>query len=119
MARRSAVALVDEDAASCCSSGLSSPLDEDRALALAHGFAALGDPARVRVLSILAGAERGEVCVCDLIEPLGKSQGTVSHHMKVLADAGLVTGERRGRWVWYSIVPERLAELQSALGRTQ
>jgi len=67
------------------------------------------------VLSILAGEPAGEVCVCDFVEPLGKSQPTVSHHLKVLSDAGLVRGERRTKWVWYSLVPERLAALRSAL----
>ena len=76
-------------------------------LELAKGFAALADPARLRVISILAAAEGGEVCVCDFVEPLGKSQPTVSHHLKVLGEAGLVVGNRRGKWVWYSLVPGR------------
>ncbi|MHB8594552.1 MAG: ArsR/SmtB family transcription factor, partial [Acidimicrobiales bacterium] len=91
------------------------PLDAARALELAKGFSALADPARLRVVSILCAAEGGEVCVCDLVEPLGKSQPTVSHHMKVLGDAGLVVGDRRGKWVWYSLVPERLDALLGAL----
>jgi ArsR family transcriptional regulator len=113
MARRSALlhAAVDE----CCPSVFAAPLDEASAVELAAGFAALADPARLRVISILAAAEGGEVCVCDLVEPLGKAQPTVSHHLKVLGDAGLVVGDRRGKWVWYSLVPDRLAALQSAL----
>lgn len=99
----------------CCPSVLSAPLDEAQATGLARGFAALADPARLRVLSILADAATGEVCVCEFVEPLGKSQPTVSHHLKVLSDAGLVRGERRGKWVWYSLVPERLAALRAAL----
>ncbi len=99
----------------CCPSVLSAPLDEIHATALAKGFAALADPARLRVLSILAAAPSGEVCVCEFVEPLGKSQPTVSHHLKVLGDAGLVAGDRRGKWVWYSLVPERLAVLRAAL----
>jgi len=99
----------------CCPSVFASPLDDAAALELARGFAALADPARLRVISILAAAEGGEVCVCDLVEPLGKAQPTVSHHLKVLGDAGLVVGDRRGKWVWYSLVPARLASLQSAL----
>jgi ArsR family transcriptional regulator len=94
---------------------LSAPLDEAQATELARGFAALADPARLRVLSILADAPAGEVCVCEFVEPLGKSQPTVSHHLKVLADAGLVQGERRGKWVWYSLIPQRLAALRSTL----
>ena len=113
MARRSRAIQVAEDG--CCPSVLSAPIDDGQALVLAKGFAALADPARLRVLSILAAAPSGEVCVCELVEPLGKSQPTVSHHLKVLGDAGLVTGDRRGKWVWYSLVPERLAVLRSAL----
>ena len=82
---------------------------------LAAGFSALADPARLRVLSILAAAPDGEVCVCDFVEPLAKSQPTVSHHLKVLSDAGLVQGDRRGKWVWYSLNRDRLAALRSAI----
>jgi ArsR family transcriptional regulator len=70
---------------------------------------------RLRVLSILAASPDGEVCVCDFVEPLGKSQPTVSHHLKILSDAGLVHGDRRGKWVWYSLDRKRLADLRSAL----
>ena len=67
-----------------------------------------------QILSILAAAPAGEVCVCDFVEPVGKSQPTVSHHLKVLSEAGLVEGARRTKWVWYRLVPERLAALQAA-----
>jgi ArsR family transcriptional regulator len=97
----------------CCASVLDAPLAEADAEDLAHVFAALADPVRLRLLSLIADA--GEVCACDLLGPLGKSQPTVSHHTKALADAGLITGEKRGRWVWWSIVPERVAELRDAL----
>lgn len=99
----------------CCPSMLAAPIDEARAAELARGFAALAEPARLRVMSMLAAAEGGEVCVCDLVGPLGKSQPTVSHHLKVLVEAGLVVGERRGKWVWYSLVPDGLAALSGAL----
>ena len=99
----------------CCASVLEAPLDHAQATPLARGFAALGDPARLQILSIIASAPAGEVCVCEFVEPLGKSQPTVSHHLKVLGDAGLIEGERRGKWVWYSLVPEHLATLQAAL----
>jgi ArsR family transcriptional regulator len=99
----------------CCPSVLAAPLNYADSAELALGFSALGDPVRLRVLSILAAAADGAVCVCDFIEPLGKSQPTVSHHLKVLSDAGLVHGERRGKWVWYSLDPVRLAELRDAL----
>jgi ArsR family transcriptional regulator, arsenate/arsenite/antimonite-responsive transcriptional repressor len=104
---------VSDDA--CCASVLAAPLDEADALELARGFAALGDPARLQILSIIADAPSGEVCVCDFVEPLGKSQPTVSHHLKVLGEAGLVVGDRRTKWVWYRLVPERLAALQGAI----
>lgn len=99
--------------AQCCPSVLASPLAEPDAEALARGFAALADPARLRLLSLIAAA--GECCSCDLEEPLGKSQPTISHHTKVLAEAGLIVGEKRGRWMWWTIVPDRLAELRTTL----
>jgi len=99
----------------CCPSLLSAPLAEAEAIELARGFAALADPARLQILSLIADAPDGEVCVCDFVEPLGKSQPTVSHHLKVLGDAGLVTGDRRTKWVWYRLVPERIAALRAAL----
>ena len=80
-----------------------------------EGFSALADPARLRILSILAAAPEGEVCVCDFVEPVGKSQPTISHHLKILGDAGLVHGDRRGKWVWYSLDRKRLARLRAAL----
>lgn len=101
------------DGAACCPSVLAAPLGEDDAAALAQGFAALADPVRLRLLSLVA--EAGEVCACDVLGSLGKSQPTVSHHTRVLAEAGLLTGERRGRWVWWRVVPERVAELRAAL----
>jgi ArsR family transcriptional regulator len=94
---------------------LAAPLDTADAAELARGFASLADPVRLRVLSILAAAPDGEVCVCDFVEPLAKSQPTVSHHLKVLSDAGLVEGDRRGKWVWYSLNRDRLAELRAAI----
>lgn len=97
----------------CCTPFLSVPLDEHDAADLAHAFAALSDPVRLRLLSLIA--EAGEVCSCDLMAPVGKSQPTVSHHTKVLAEAGLISGEKRGRWVWWSLVPDRAAALQDAL----
>lgn len=100
----------------CCASVLDAPLSEPDAEIVARGFAALAEPARLRLLSLLAAADDGEVCACDLVEPLGKTQPTVSHHLKVLSEAGLVTGDKRGRWVWYRVVPERLESLQQAIG---
>jgi ArsR family transcriptional regulator, arsenate/arsenite/antimonite-responsive transcriptional repressor len=109
------------DACSCgtceCPSVLSSVLDNDTATSLAAGFAALADPVRLRLVSLLATTPDGGVCVCDLVGPLGKSQSTVSHHVKVLADAGLIVGERHGRMHSYRIVPERLEALRNALSK--
>jgi ArsR family transcriptional regulator len=102
-------------AAECCPSILSSPLDTTEAKQLALGFTALGDPVRLQLLSILAAAVSGEVCICDLVEPVRKSQPTVSHHMKILADVGLVHGERRSKWVYYSLDRGRLAALRAAI----
>lgn len=98
----------------CCPSLLDSPLDEEQADDLARVYAALADPVRLRLLSLIADA--GELCSCDMQGPLGKSQPTVSHHTKQLAEVGLITGERRGRWVWWRIVPERVAALRDSLG---
>ena len=99
--------------ATCCASLLASPLGDPEAQPLARAFAALADPVRLRLLSLVAAA--GECCSCDLEAPLGKSQPTVSHHTKALADAGLIVGEKRGRWVWWTVVPERLEELRAVL----
>ena len=94
---------------------LSAPLDASNADELASGFSALSDPVRLRVLSILAASPEGEVCVCEFVGPLGKSQPTISHHMKILSEAGLVQGDRRGKWVWYSLNRDRLAQLRTAI----
>ena len=99
----------------CRPSLLAAPLGEADAAGLAAGFRALGDPARLRLLSILAAAPAGEVCVCDFVGPLGRAQPTVSHHLKVLLDARLVKGERRGKWVWYCLEPAGIAALRAAL----
>jgi ArsR family transcriptional regulator len=96
----------------CCPS-VTSPLSVDEAEQLAHALAALADPVRLRLFSLISSAD--EVCSCDLQGPLGKSQPTVSHHTKTLADAGLIVGEKRGRWVWWRAVPERLADIREAL----
>ena len=100
----------------CCPAVLTAPLSEERARQLAADLAAVADPVRLRLLSMLTSAEAGEVCVCEMVEPLGRSQPTVSHHLKVLADAGLIVGEKRGRWVWYRAVPDRMAYLRAVLG---
>jgi ArsR family transcriptional regulator len=105
------IATIDSEV--CCASVLAAPLSEADADDLARMFGALADPVRLRLLSLIA--EAGEVCSCDLQEPLGKSQSTVSHHTKALADAGLITGTKEGRWVWWRVVPERVQALRAAL----
>ncbi|HZQ79513.1 MAG TPA: metalloregulator ArsR/SmtB family transcription factor [Acidimicrobiia bacterium] len=97
----------------CCPSVLAAPLSEAEAEVLARSFAALADPVRIRLLSMIAAA--GEVCACELLEPLGKSQPTVSHHTKALAEAGLISGEKRGRWVYWRLNGERVGALRQAL----
>lgn len=98
-----------------CPSFLAIPLGEAAAAPLADGFAALADPVRLRLVSLLATTPDGAACVCNLIAPLGKSQSTVSHHLKVLADAGIVRGDKQGRMTSYRLVEERLDALRSAL----
>jgi len=82
---------------------------------MAAALKVIADPARLRLVSLLAAAQDGEACVCDLTAPLGLSQPTVSHHLKVLAGAGLVEREQRGKWAFFRLVPERLAIVRRAL----
>ena len=91
------------------------PLQADAAGRLAKAFSALGDPVRLRLLSLLMTADGGSVCACDLVEPVGKSQPTVSHHLKVLREAGLVCAERKGANIWYSVVGDQVAALRAVL----
>ncbi len=98
----------------CCSSLTEAPLSETDAEELAGVLAALADPVRLRLLSLVAA--QNEVCSCDLETPLGKSQPTVSHHTRVLSDAGLLAGEKRGRWMWWRVETDRLAAVRRALG---
>lgn len=101
-----------------CASVLSTSLSPAQATALASGFAALADPVRLRLFSLLATAPEGAISVCDLISPLGKSQSTVSHHMKVLAEAGLVSGDKNGRLISYRVVDDQITALKNAVDRT-
>lgn len=101
-------------AGACCEPITESALAERDAAELAGVFAALSDPIRLRLLSIVAA--QGEVCSCNLEEPLGKSQPTISHHTRVLAEAGLIEGEKRGRWTWWRLVPDQVERLRELLG---
>jgi ArsR family transcriptional regulator len=100
----------------CCQPLVERALTEDQAAELAAAFKLLADPVRLRLLSIVATTPGGEVCACDLPAPLGRSQPTVSHHLSALTEAGLLEREKRGRWAWFRIVPERLDVLRAALG---
>ncbi|TVL91166.1 helix-turn-helix transcriptional regulator [Streptomyces sp. SAJ15] len=99
----------------CCPTLATAPLAEDRAEDLAGAFKALGDPVRLRLLSMIASQDGGEVCVCELTPAFELSQPTISHHLKLLRNAGLIDGERRGTWVYYRVVPGALDRLADVL----
>jgi len=105
--------LATRNAEVCCPSLVAAPLSEADADDLARVFGALADPVRLRLLSLIVDA--GEICSCDMLEALGKSQPTISHHTKALAEAGLIVGEKQGRWIWWRVVPARLQALRAAL----
>ncbi len=106
------IAVID---AECCPRVLAAPLGDEEADRLAAALRVLADPARLRLLSLIGAHPDGEACVCDLTAPIGLSQPTVSHHLKVLTEAGLVGREQRGRWVFYWLLPEPIELLRSAL----
>jgi ArsR family transcriptional regulator len=108
---------VIDDLAACCSPVTGGVVDIDAAERLARVFKALGDPTRVRLLSLIAAHSEGEACVCDLIDPIGLSQPTVSHHLKQLVQAGLITREQRGRWSYYRVIQPALDALADSLRR--
>ena len=99
----------------CCTPLTAGVLDEEEATELAGLFKVLADPARLRLLSLVATAPTGEACACDLVDPVGRSQPTVSHHLAVLVDAGLLERDKRGKWAWYQVVPGRLAAVRDVL----
>lgn len=101
--------------ACCTTTPLREPLGAGAATTLAGAFKVLGDPVRLRLLSVIAGQASGEACVCDISPSFDVSQPTISHHLKVLRDSGFVTSERRGTWVYYRIVPSAVAPLTTLL----
>jgi ArsR family transcriptional regulator len=103
------------DALACCSPLAREPLSAAAASELAGVLKAIADPTRLRLLSMIQAHEDGESCVCDLTEPVGLTQPTVSHHLRVLLEAGLVTKTKRGTWAYYKAVPERLAALAAII----
>ncbi|MGH3853783.1 MAG: ArsR/SmtB family transcription factor [Pseudonocardiaceae bacterium] len=104
-------------ASACCGGLLSAPLAEDLAVELAAVFKALGDPVRLRLLSMIASRAGGEVCVCELTPAFELSQPTISHHLKLLRQAGLIACQRRGTWVYYWLLPEMTDKLAALLSR--
>ena len=103
----------------CCAPVTGADLDPEAAETLARVFKALGDPTRVRLLSLIAAGDAREACVCELTDPVGLSQPTVSHHLKQLVDAGLVTREQRGKWSYYRVVDQTLTAISRALAPTR
>lgn len=102
---------------SCCPGMLTAPLAEEQAVELARVFKALGDPVRLRLLSMIASRAGGEVCVCDLTPAFDLAQPTISHHLKLLREAGLIDSQRRGTWVYYWLLPEATDRLAGILTR--
>ena len=102
--------------ASRCGGALAVPLERQRAEELAGLLKAVADPVRLQLLSLIRAADAQEACVCDLTDAVDLSQPTVSHHLKVLTDAGLLTRERRGSWAWFAIVPARLGDIAAIFG---
>jgi ArsR family transcriptional regulator, arsenate/arsenite/antimonite-responsive transcriptional repressor len=105
-------------AGTCCAPLLREPITTDQAADLARVLKALADPTRLRLVSMVAAHEDGEACVCDLTEPLGLTQPTISHHLKILVDAGIFTRDKRGVWAYYALVPGALNTLSAVLSTT-
>jgi ArsR family transcriptional regulator len=107
--------IVEPVDSACCAPLVEAPLSHDEAGQLAKRFKALGDPARLRLLSLLMSYEDGEACTCDVTDEMGLTQPTVTHHLRRLAEAGLVSAERRGTWTYYRVEPEALSDLAVVL----
>lgn len=100
----------------CCVPLTGDALTTSESIDLANIFKALGDPVRLRLLSVIASVSEGEVCACDLNEPLDRSQATISHHLSILVKAGLITRQQRGKWAWFQVAADRAEFVRSALG---
>jgi ArsR family transcriptional regulator len=100
----------------CCVPVTDEALSVGEAKSLAANFKVLADPVRLQLLSLIASVPEGEVCACDLEEPVSRSQATVSHHLSLLVDAGLVTRDQRGKWAWFQVAPENAEFVRSVLG---
>jgi ArsR family transcriptional regulator, arsenate/arsenite/antimonite-responsive transcriptional repressor len=112
--RRSELPLLADE---CCTTLLREPLTAGQAADLAHILKALADPTRLRLVSMVAAHEGGEACVCDLTDPLGLTQPTISHHLKILVDAGIFGRDKRGKWAYYALVPGALDALSAVFSR--
>ena len=106
-------------APACCTPLLREPISASQAAGLARVLRALADPVRLRLVSMVAAHEGGEACVCDLTEPLGLTQPTISHHLKILVDAGIFTRDKRGVWAYYALVPSAMDALSAVLSTTR
>ena len=115
MSKLQELPVIQADTVACCSPLAEQSLSAEDAIPLAAAFKALGDPVRLQLLSRIAGAPGGEICVCDLTPGFELTGPTISHHLKVLREAGLIEGDRRGTWVYYRAVPGRLADLSRLL----
>ncbi len=115
MTNQDRVVLDLANAVGCCAPLVAEPMSVEQSTDLARAFKALGDPVRLRLLSLIASHAGGEACVCDLNDVFDLSQPTISHHLKVLREAGLISGERRGTWIYYRIHPDVLGRLASVL----
>lgn len=109
MARKQLV--VEATGPACCPGGLGEAIEPEAAGELAHLLKAVADPARLQLLTAIRASDAGEACVCDLTDLVGLAQPTVSHHLRVLTEAGLLRREKRGTWAWYAVVPGRIEEL--------
>ncbi|TYL54223.1 ArsR/SmtB family transcription factor [Agromyces mariniharenae] len=110
--------VIQPDLEACCTPLTREAIDVERAEDLARKLKALADPTRLRLVSIVAASEGEEACVCDLIEPVGLSQPTVSHHLKILMEAGFLSRSKRGTWAYYKLVPGALGQLSQLLDVT-
>ena len=99
----------------CCTPLLRQPISTSQAADLARILKALADPTRLQLVSLVAAHEGGEACVCQLTEPLGLTQPTISHHLKILVDAGIFTRDKRGKWAYYAIVPSAMNAISAVL----
>nr|WP_221382060.1 metalloregulator ArsR/SmtB family transcription factor [Actinoplanes polyasparticus] len=115
MPKSSSAVVIDPEAAQCCAPIAQSRIPAEAAGTLAQAFKALGDPIRLQMMSMIASAEDGEICVCDITPAFEISGPTISHHLKVLKESGLVTAERRASWVYYRAQPGLMRQLSALL----